>query len=54
MIAFVPTFGGLLRLAPYVVRLAMKVLLPGWRTTLATKYALDPTAFAELTTLLDR
>ena len=44
----------MLRLAPYSVRLALKVLLPGWRRSLTTKYALDATAFEELTALLER
>jgi hypothetical protein len=54
VISFVPTFGAMLRLAPHVVRLVMKALLPRWQKSLATKYGLDPAAFAELTALLVR
>ena len=54
MISMLPTFGAMLRLAPFAVRAVIRVLVPVWRRTIAAKYGLDLASFEELTTLIGR
>jgi hypothetical protein len=53
VVAFVPTFGGSLKLAPYVADFFVRRALVRWRAELATKYDLDLAQLAETTKLLE-
>lgn len=53
LLAFAPTFGGALRLAPRLADLAVRHRLPGWRRSLAEEHGLDLAQLEETTRVLE-
>jgi len=53
VLAFVPTFGGSLWLAPRLADSVVRMVLPTWRAALAKEHGLDLEAFEETTRLLE-
>lgn len=53
IVAFAPTFGGVLRLAPRVADAVVRTRLPRWRRSLAEMHGLDLAQLEETTRLLE-